>query len=324
MGENEATGRDRGGSRGQLREKLAKKLGMPVIAVVAGWEGNSVVNLDQEAARAFLAVLDAELEARDRRPKKVGLFVVGRGGFAAFADGVWRALDGHKLDLHALVPYQCDGVFSLLGLAAERCVMHPYGALGAYDRRPLGRVVERINAELIDEVDVAPTDLDDGSSSLVAEIAAERRERRLCRRLMERLVGGADSKLASRVAARMSAEVLGSSLALSYAELERLGLSCERAKGKVADVMWSLYRAYETELGVLEPTIPRFVESDVADEVEFNPAAGLSGAFIEGSARQMRFELDTGSPDPDTNMLTGEWLWEHGDLEQPEPVNAVE
>ncbi|MFW5968398.1 MAG: SDH family Clp fold serine proteinase, partial [Persicimonas sp.] len=266
--EGDQSSEGRAAPREAFREELADELGMPVITVVSGWEGNTVVNLGEEAARAFLAVLDAELEGRKRRPKSVGLFLIGRGGFASFADGVTRALEGRDLSLRALIPYQTDGAFSLISLAAKRCLLHPYGALGAYDRRPLGRIVEEIDAELIAELSISADEVA-ADDEVVARIAAERRHARLARRLMERLVGGADSKLASRLAAQMSAEVLGRQLALSAAELKDLGVSAKLAGGDLAETMWALYRAYATELGVLEPAIPRYTESEVADEVEF-------------------------------------------------------
>ncbi len=291
----------------QLLSELADAMGMPVVAVVSGWFGDHVVNLDELAARAFIDVLDGELEHHDDTDH-IGLFLLGRGGFPAFADGLWRALRGHGLASTAVVPYRIDGAHSLVALSAEERLFHPHGALGAYDRRPLGRVKARLDADVVFGLGEMPAlGIDDPAT--IAEIAYERRQAQLAHHVMARMVGGTDSGVGARIERAMNARALGTELGLSAGELERLGLDCQTLADERAALVWQLFEAYEVELELLEPPTPRYTESDVANEVEFVPATGVTGALIEGAHQSLCYELDTGRPDPDTNMLDGEWLW---------------
>lgn len=298
-------------TRSQLIAELGAELGMPVVTVASGWCGNNLVNLDEEAARAFVDVIDGELDAAKGQggepADEVALFLLGRGGFVGFADAAWRALAGRGLAATVIVPYHVDGVFSLLALGAQRRLMHPYGALGAYDRRPLGRHKPRLDVGLVDGLDGLSergVELDQA-----VDVAFERRQAELAHQLMKRMLGGVESGVGARVERALRARSLGSQLALSAGEVERLGLQCTIADGDRAGIIWQLYEAYEVELEILQPPTPRYTESEVANEVEFAPAMGVTGALIEGATVQLTYELDTGSPDPDTNMLAGEWLW---------------
>ena len=292
-------------TRAELLEELGDILQMPVLALVAGWHGDHLVNLGEEGARAFVEVLDRELEQCPEEPDSLALFAVGRGGFPGFADAVVRALGGRKLEITTIIPYRVDGVFTLLSLAADQRIIHPYGALGAYDRRPIGKTMAALDSEVARVMDEPAANADQRAVAL----AYERRQAQLAHRLMERLTGGTESGLGARIERELSAETLGCDLALGHADLERIGLSARLAGEQQASTIWRLYRAFEEELEYLEPPTPRYTQSDVADEVEFEPAMGLTGALIETAHQSLRYELDTGSPDPDTNMLTGEWLW---------------
>jgi hypothetical protein len=288
--------------RAELLAAVGDLIDAQVIAVASGWRSNRVVNLDEAAVRVFIDVLDAKLEAAEP-VEEVALVLVGRGGWPRFAEGVWRAVRGRGLRLTVVVPYRVDGVFSLLALAADERILHPYGALGAYDRRPLGQIKARLDAESAalltrDEAVV---------ESARAEIAFERRHAGLARGLMQRLVGDIDPALFESAIAELGTRRLGSQLAIGAAELDRIGLDSRLADGELAALIWRLYRAYEHALGVREPPTPRYTESQLADEVEFEPAVGVTGALIETSDINRRFELDTGRPDPDTNMLDGRW-----------------
>lgn len=298
-------------SRSDLLAAFADELGMPVIAIASGWTGNNLANLGEEGARAFIKVLDAELAACTTMPESLGLYLVGRGGFAGFADGVWRALSGRGIAVTAIVPHRIDGVASLLAASSQRRLMHPYGALGAYDRRPLGRLHAKLDSDTLHGLagleELGRVELED---TRIAEIACERRQAQLSRQVMRRMLGGTESGLGARIERQLCADALGVDLALSGAELDKLGLDTTVADGRTAELIWQLYEAYERELEVLEAAMPRFTQSQVADEVEFAPATGKTGAIIEGVHDELRYELDTGSPDPDTDMLKGEWLWD--------------
>jgi hypothetical protein len=198
--------------------------------------------------------------------------------------------------------------------------MHPYGALGAYDRRPLGRLEAKLDSDSLrglgglQEMSIDALGL--AGARKITTIASERRQAQLSRQLMRRMLGGTESGLGARVERHLCADALGQDLALSASELDKLGLESAVADGHAADLIWQLYQAYERELEVLEVALPRFTQSQVADEVEFTPATGKTGAVIEGVHDKLIFELDTGSPDPDTNMLKGEWMWDRVGAEE--------
>jgi hypothetical protein len=331
-------------TRSELLAQLAGALGMPVIALVSGWKGDHIVNVDEDALRAFLHVLDAELaawRARDEQvesaeradlaeqPQQVALYLVGRGGFPGFSEGVCRAVRGRNIRATAVIPGHVDGAFSLVALGVDHRLMHPYAALGAYDRPALGGIGRKMSPEIVRELIELKSfkalrqlvETEAMSARQLVDLAGSRRQAQLAGRLLARLLGAenlssiddlaapAERQLFARVERHLSTSALGTDLALSAAELTHLGLPTETANAEQGALIRRIYEAYERELQVLQPIAPRFTESDIADEVEFAPAVDLTGAIIEGPHSQLIFELDTGRPDPDTGTLSGQWSW---------------
>lgn len=275
------------GDRAGAIDALSGALGMPLIAVAAGWAGEHRVDLGEDALRAFLHVFDAEL-ARPGAASgdEIAIFLVGRGGLPEFAQGLCRALRGRKLRATALIPAQINGAFTLAALGMPRRLMHPYAALGAYDLAALGGPAQD-----------------------------PRRHMRHTRQLLGRLLGEADGALQpgalaqGRAQTELSAHMLGPHLGLDAAQLNELGIDAQVANTQQAALIWQLYELYERAFQVLQPAVPRYTASEFADEVEFAPAMELTGALIEGTQRTFVYELDTARPDPDSGMLDGVWRW---------------
>lgn len=325
-------------ARQGLLSRLTAELGMPLVAIVSAWRGDQRVNFGEESLRAFFAVLDAQLQAWQAQhaepASQVGVFLVGRGGFPAFADGVVRAVRERGLSMTALVPSQVDGALSLVALGAEQRLLHPYGALGAYDRPALGRVRWELNAEIMrhlggltapvvaPEADGAPNPwnpralLDLGGRAWQAHLAAASLHRMLAAHSHHEERSNGDAELTVRIERALSTRFLGHDLALSASEIDALGLATRCLQAEPAEIAWELFELYERGLGILEPPAPRYTASEVADEVEFALATDIVGAIIEGSHRRLVFELDTGRPDPDTSMLLGQWRWERDFFEK--------
>lgn len=268
-------------------DALSSALGMPVIAVVAGWAGERRVDFGEDALRAFLHVFDAELAHQGAaKTDEVAIFLVGRGGFPEFAQGICRALRGRKIRATALIPAQINATFTLAALGMDKRLMHPYAALGAYDLPALGGARGK-----------------------------PPRQAHHTRQLLGRLLGktGAqsspDAPIQGSAELELSTTMLGPHLALDAAQLNALGIASQLANPQQAALIWQLYDFYEQAFQVLHPAVPRYTESEIADEVEFSPAMELTGALIEGAQRTFVYELDTARPDPESGMLDGAWNW---------------
>lgn len=315
--------------------KLSDMLDMPVVSVVSGWIGDRRVDFGEDALRAFLHVFDAELAASSQPCDEVAVFLVGRGGYPEFAQGLCRAFRGRKIRATAVIPTQINGTLALAALGMSERVMHPYAALGAYDCPPLCGARSTPGADTLRELDalcgqdqrarqpdssiIAPADL--------VAIANQRSQARRARQVLGRLLNkaarqtGVDAdaeigaglstqgEVSARVESALSWRALGDRLALSASELDALGVRSRSASSASSALIWELFESYERDLNVLRPAVPRYTESAIADEVEFTPAMEITGAVIEGAHQKFVYELDTGRPDPETGVLNGAWNW---------------
>lgn len=289
-------------ARQALLERLRDALELPVLAICSGTRGYTIANLDKYAARAFIEMLRRNVDADE-----VALVLVGEGGFPAFADSVVRTLDQQGVRATAVIPHRVAGVYTNVALACERILLHDHGSLGAYDQAPLGRELTELDAATLDAWRGLPEHVKSiGPRSY--ELARDRHLAELHARLLERVLSRRDDELAEQLGAALSTARLGEQLSLGAAELSELGLDAE-VIGDHAELVWEIYEAYEELFELRDKQEPLYTESDVGDEVEFEPARGVVGAVIEGPRAELRFELDTGRPDPDTGMLEGEWLW---------------
>ena len=180
-------------------------------------------------------------------------------------------------------------------------LMHPYGGLGAYDAGPLLPDAGRLDHDLIDFVPaLGGVHYQGVDNHLPARLASGVRQRQLCRELSYRTIAN-DEALAA-----LAAVHLGTSTGLGTEELRALGIEAHAAP---QPEIWQLYRAVEDELELRSAPLLAYTESDLGDEVEFEPAVGLPAAFIASSTRSVRFILDTGQIDPDTGNYVGAWDW---------------
>lgn len=198
----------------------------------------------------------------------VALVMIGRGGELGFCDLIFRAARG--VELHTIVPYLVTGRVGLAALAGSSVALGRYGAIGAYDA-PGAHPSLRVEAH--------------ASRSFVG-------------RLLSDVGDDADGLSTSR---------LGQGQGLLANELAQIGAQSRSLDGADDDAAWNLFAAYEQSLGLRGSPRHRYSESDVGDEVEWEFATGVPGAFVESASASSVFVLDTGRPDPDSGRLFGNW-----------------
>ena len=279
-------------SRRRLIGKLEKICGGPVLIAAASWRADIATDLDGAAARAVAELLEAQ------RGEHLTIVYAARGGDAAFADAVARSLRTRKVSFDLAVPALINGAGSLLALEAARVRLHPHGGVGAYDCGPLRSRHSSMGHALFDDIPALGGIRYEHDPMLPTRLAAGMRERRLSRELAQRLAkDGVDFDALSHLR-------LGYELGLDAAQLNAAGFNAETWD---EPALWALFRSLEADLGLLDTPEPRYVEAELGNEVEFAPAVGRLGAIIETSKRAIPYELDTGSPDPDTGVYTGAW-----------------
>lgn len=276
----------------RLVKKLERAVDAPVLVIGASWRADIATDLDTRAARFAAELVD---EIRDHAV----IVYAARGGDTAFADHLTRSLHGRGVSYDLAVPTFVNAAGTLLALRARRLLLHPHGGIGAYDAGPLrGRDVE-LSAHNFDDVPALGGVRYDHDLTLPLRLAAGMRERRLSLRFAERFAAG-------RRVHGLTQLDLGHEVGLGAEELGELGFDaglCDHAE------LWRLYREIEQQLGVLVDAKPAYTEADLADEMEFEPATRLTGALIASRLRSARYELDTGSPNPDTGVFAGAWGW---------------
>lgn len=281
-------------SRRRLIGKLEKRCDGPVVVIAASWRDDIATDLDIHAARVVAELLD------DLDGERFTLVYAARGGDAAFADAVARSLRSRGVTFDLAVPTLITGAGALLALAASKILIHPHGGIGAYDVGPLRSGEARMGARLFDDIPALGGIRYEHDPSLPTRLAAGMRERRLSRELAMRLARDeADFDALSHLR-------LGYEMGLDAAQLRGAGFD---ASVYDEPALWALWCALEEELGLLQRPEPAYTEADLGDEVEFAEAVGLLGAVVETKKRSFRFELDTGSPDPDTGIFAGAWIW---------------
>lgn len=282
--------------RQDLLEQIQNAYGAPAMLVAASSRDDLATDLDGSAARAFIDVF-APLDS----PDELTLVVDARGGRTAFADTVIRTVRATGTSLHVVIPATSTGVSTLLAFAADRVTLHHYAGLGAYDVGPMRVDVEQVDHQLWDDIPALGGIDYEHDPQLPVRLADGLRERRLSRELARRLAASRDLDIDA-----LSVEHLGDRLALGASELVEAGLPAEDSG---ESLLWEMTLAVEELLGSLETPPPRYTESDLGDEVEFEPAMGLPVALVESVERSLQYVLDTGRPHPKTGRYQGHWSW---------------
>lgn len=286
---------------------LEDSFGVPIVLIASRWREERAVDLGRQAARILHEIFDGLPGEYDRPPEQLGLFLVGQGGRPEFVNSVTRMLAGFDVAYRCFVPGVINGAYTLLALGGDEVVVHPYGGLGAFDAAPARRIAGRLDLETLSALREHTIEGDEALAGSLPRLAEMAHLRRLARRQLGRVVDGIDEGTGARVAREMTVDRLGRELALGVRELENIGVPARRADEAERDVMWELHEAVESKLGLRGPVPERYTEAELAEEVEFEPAREVCGAVIESAYHSAVFELDTGSPDPETNMLKGRW-----------------
>lgn len=281
-------------------EELSSALGASVVVVASSWRKGAQVNLDESALVALRAVLERTTAAQAR-----ALFVMGRGGRAGFADGV-RRLFGEALAT-SYVGGLTTGALTLSALCAQEVVLGQGAGLGAFDVGPLGPMVGRWSVDLLPRLTQLP---------LIASLEPERQAPvalGLAMQAQERMIAGhlcsmICPELDDRAMSQLMSHWLGDSLGLDVAQLLELGLKVRASSADERRLCGRLEQELASLLLLHEPTGPRFVASELANEVEFEMATTEVGAVIASAEAAWIYELDTGRPDPDTGLFDGAWV----------------
>ena len=276
-------------------DDLEEVCGNRVLVIGASWRRDIATDLDRQAARAAIELVERE------DAESWTIIIAAKGGRSEFADMVVRSFRARQVPYDLAVPTMTNVIGAMLALGARKVLVHPHGGVGAIDCGPLVAEHASLNVGLFDDIPALGGISYVHDSTLPARLADGMKERRLSRLLCERIADGRDVDLGA-----LSHVMLGDNLALGAEQLAAAGLNAETWD---EPTLWSLYLALESALGVLETAAPRYTESDLADEVEFAPAEGLLGAIIATRLGELRYELDTGSPDPDTGRYAGAWSW---------------
>ncbi len=276
-------------------EALEKALDADVIVIGNSWSSGRAYDLDWEAGRVF--VEGVSLRAAKSRPR-AAIVLACTGGHPSFAQTAVRAIRAHYATFDVVVPYMTNGAGALIALAADNILLHPYAGVGALDVGPINPQVPEMDSTVYEDVP-ALGGLGEVGPELVATLAAERHWKRMARNLARRLTTNTIDALLL--------DELGEELHLGSAELAEHGFSAALCNADSVEAVWSLYRDLEEVLGLLTEPPPRYSESDLANEVEFEPAFGLVGGLFASTAHRSEYIMDTGRPHPDTNVFAGEW-----------------
>ena len=294
-------------TRSQVFEALARlegQLERPVVLVAAGWLQERGVNLDGVAARLLADVLH-QIEGRP------ALALLARGGRASFADGARRLLTAHQVQTSCVLG-ELDGAASVLALCAPRLLLLAGTGLGSPGRGPLGRGGVGLNPRVVELLEAGWAQLPEPRRRQALQVAHQRLGRRELELAAHALVDQLASKRppsAGVLSEALSVDRLGDELALGAAELAELGVDASWVSGEVAQAMWALREACEEHLSLKQRPRPRYTELvELGGEAEFEMATHEPGALLLSRQGGFVMELDTGSPDPDTGLLAGQWV----------------
>ncbi|QED25872.1 hypothetical protein FRD01_01045 [Microvenator marinus] len=285
-------------------DAIEAELGRAVFVVASAHE--RFFEPDEDAIRVFMEAAHRRSE-KGRPFEKAALLLIGQGGHPAFAEGVVRALRAFWPAFDLILVSRTRGVATLLTFKAERVVMHPWASVGAYDAGPILNGPSKLSPSVWD--DIPAMQGVETEEHFASQLARHRHHARLARSLARRWAGDSKALLDS-----LSEYELGAGLGLGADELEEFGIKAEIAEDPLRSTVWDLYQIYEKELGLLKEPAPRYSPSDIADEVEFEPAEYLSAGIVETTVDDFVYQVDTGRPHPETGALLGEWMMEKSEI----------
>ncbi len=289
-------------------------LARPVIVLAAGWHAPYGVTLDEDAAMRWVNLL-ATLPDESLPP---AVFLYARGCTPAFADTVRRALP----DVHTTyVMGRTLGATTSVALRGRELVLLPGAGLGAGDVIVSPQPVGAPDADLF-RYAVAGQDLLDEQPAqrrAALSLARERRQQELAERVLAATLAphfdAASRARVVEVVEALSRQRLGRDLGLGLRELVALGLNVrEPLSGEERASALALAGACEEKFAMMTRRRTMF-SGDALGEVEFELATGEPGALMATLDRAYYLELDTGSPDPDTGRLMGDWQMLEGTRE---------
>lgn len=266
--------------------------------VLCAWVSGAYAGIDPDRVAAREVQRCAEVGRRST----VVVLIAGRGGTAAFADSTLRALRAVYERVIGLVLSDVAAAGTLIALGADRCMLSPLGALGAYDTGPMMPGPSRLSPREFDDVPAMGNIDLSMDVGFQARLAHQKHEGRVARNLAERWLGTERRALFSS----LSVHELGDSLALDLRELEAFGFEAvpETWRAVTSEVeAWC-----RDELRAEAPDLElRYSASGIGEEVEFEAAIELAVACVASPRFFSVFLVDSGRPHPDTGIYLGSW-----------------
>lgn len=294
---------------------LEEVLARPVVLLAAGWHDPYRVVLTEEASRRLI---DLYMHLPEAEAVPI-FFLYARGCTTAFTDALRRS----QLPFHAAyVANRTLGATTAAALCARSLVLLPGAGLGACDHVDLwaqpnasllttpAQIYQSLSHE--ERASVLDSEAPPHTRHLILSLARARQEQALGERLLAAVLSSHHFDREQRdqvmeLVEALSTRRLGESLALGTRELSALGV---QARGPVEsqelEAAMGLCAAIERQFAV-SPRARKLFEDNELGEVEFELATGEPGALIASKERAHFFELDTGSPDPDSGLLAGSW-----------------
>lgn len=281
-------------------EVASSAFGLSAVVIASSWRPGAQVNLDDAAAVALKEVL-----TRAGWPEQVCLILVGQGGTVGFADAAVRLLQGSIKATY--LSELTSGALSLLSLSSPQLTLLRGAGLGAYDAGRLGAQRGQWSHELLAHwPDAALLSYlePERRAQVGLSLAAQGHERVMAQQLALGLLAGKDA----RALEALSISTLGRSRGLGVGALGALGFDAKHATAEAIAALGPAIAEIEALLSLGRPMAPRYTQSELIDEVEFELATTTPGALIACAKCAMILELDTGRPDPDSGLLDGQWI----------------
>ncbi|GEM_PF-4013466 len=269
----------------KLIEKLEQALDTNILLIASASRPDIAVDLNELAAR-YVRGLCQEGE-------KYTILLFGGGGELGFADSIKRSLGEYEV----LIGDRISGSFVLLALCSSKMKMSKHAAIGAFDSGLFWTPPSMIDALVYDDIPALGglnTEHDPTMPGRVAQVKSFRRRANVW---LENNAPEFDRDA-------LTCFKLGLDTGLSSEQIADLGLSSALFHG---NTLREIMKHLDLELGNTALPLSRYSESDLADEVEFEFASEVPGAFISTSKAGFVYLLDTGNPHPDSGRYVGGW-----------------